>query len=221
MGTRLIIPTRKRMHIFVHAQNRELPKLLMLVVFCFILVACTTTGYNKNLQAQSSCKGDENLDIAPCAENKSTSEKFTIVCDEKSASPIIRNYYLADTDSKLLIGSYKQEPILYDFGSVCLLVCGNRSNELFIVNKEETKIKLQDVISIIRSEYPKLMSAVFSVDKVYQNKNGEITVELFSLSYLENDIITSAAYTEKTLVLIIDENSDVRIQELRILYECE
>lgn len=105
-----------------------------------------------------------------------------------------KNYYLSDSANELYIGTYRQAPILHKFDTVCLIECGNRGHELFLVTTTNGSIKLTNLIPQVYELYPTSKEFALFVDEVRREPDGKISIRLYSPT------------EDRELVVQLDEN---------------
>lgn len=135
--------------------------------------------------------------------SRSYATEFSIKYDDKVDATYYQvgeymNYYLSDGEQKLYIGTYRQAPILHKFDSVCLIECGNKSNELFLITTDEGKIKLSNILRQVHELYPTSASFPLFVDDVHQMTNGKISMRFYSPT------------DNKEFVVYLDQNLKLR-----------
>lgn len=64
-----------------------------------------------------------------------------------------KNYYILDGANKLFLGTYRHAPVFHMSDAVCLLECGNKSNEVYLVTtadgKNNTHRPLTAVVQVV------------------------------------------------------------------------
>jgi len=80
------------------------------------------------------------------------------------------------------------------FDTVCLIECGNRGHELFLVTTTNGSIKLTNLIPQVYELYPTSKEFALFVDEVRREPDGKISIRLYSPT------------EDRELVVQLDEN---------------
>ena len=112
-----------------------------------------------------------------------------------------KNYYLSDGANELYIGTYRQAPVLHKFDAACLIECGNRGNELFLVSAADGSLKLTNLIPQVYELYPASKAFALFVDEVRRESNGRILIRLYSPT--EDGVLV--VYLDENLTLVASD----------------
>ena len=102
-----------------------------------------------------------------------------------------KHYYLTNGGSEVFVGTYRQEPVLHTFDTVCLLECGNRSNELYQVSTTESgKIELKDLMPRVYEQNPGSRGFSLVVQEVKQTQDGSMAIHFYSPTEEKEIVVT-------------------------------